>query len=42
MLSPVMPTGQVYSSRDWEEICRACVEANAWMIYDSCNGKNII
>jgi N-succinyldiaminopimelate aminotransferase len=34
-----MPTGQVYSRRDWEEICRACVEANAYMIYDSAMGR---
>jgi N-succinyldiaminopimelate aminotransferase len=39
MLSPVMPTGQVYSRRDWEEICKACVEADAWMIYDSAMGR---
>jgi N-succinyldiaminopimelate aminotransferase len=35
MLSPVMPTGQVFTRRDWEAICKACVDANAWMIYDS-------
>jgi N-succinyldiaminopimelate aminotransferase len=39
MLSPVMPTGQVYTRRDWEEICKACVEADAWMIYDSAMGR---
>ncbi len=39
MLSPVMPTGQVYSRKDWEIICKACVAANAWMIYDSAMGR---
>jgi N-succinyldiaminopimelate aminotransferase len=39
MLSPVMPTGQVYTRRDWEEICKACVEANAWMLYDAAMGR---
>jgi N-succinyldiaminopimelate aminotransferase len=41
MLSPVMPTGQVFSRRDWEAICSACVKADAWMIYDSAMSRII-
>lgn len=39
MLSPIMPTGQVLTKRDWEAICKACIAANAYMIYDSSMGR---
>ena len=35
MMSPSMPTGAVFSRRDWEVICAACCRANAWLLYDS-------
>ncbi len=35
MMSPAMPTGAVFSREDWEVICAACREADAWMLYDS-------
>ncbi len=35
MMSPVMPTGAVFSPQDWEVICAACRDADAWMLYDS-------
>jgi N-succinyldiaminopimelate aminotransferase len=35
MMSPSMPTGAVFNRSEWEAICAACVDANAWMIYDS-------
>ena len=35
MMSPSMPTGAVFSRRDWEFICDACCRADAWMLYDS-------
>jgi aspartate/methionine/tyrosine aminotransferase len=39
MLSPVMPSGQVFTRRDWDAICRACIDADAWMIYDAAMGR---
>jgi N-succinyldiaminopimelate aminotransferase len=35
MMSPSMPTGAVFSRRDWEVICAACCRADAWLLYDS-------
>ena len=35
MMSPSMPTGAVFSRRDWEFICDACCRADAWLLYDS-------
>jgi len=35
MMSPSMPTGAVFERDEWAAICKACVDANAWMIYDS-------
>ncbi len=35
MMSPSMPSGAVFSRDDWAAICRACREADAWMLYDS-------
>lgn len=35
MMSPSMPSGAVFSREDWSAICAACVEADAWMLYDS-------
>lgn len=35
MMSPSMPTGAVLSNDEWAAVCRACVGANAWMIYDA-------
>src|SRR5262249_824609 len=35
MMSPSMPTGSVFSRRDWELICDACCRADAWLLYDS-------
>ena len=35
MMSPVMPSGCVFSRNDWEILCEACLEADAWMLYDS-------
>jgi N-succinyldiaminopimelate aminotransferase len=35
MMSPSMPTGAVFSRRDWEVICAACCRVNAWLLYDS-------
>jgi aspartate/methionine/tyrosine aminotransferase len=35
MMSPSMPTGATFNRHEWEAICAACVQANAWMIYDS-------
>jgi aspartate/methionine/tyrosine aminotransferase len=35
MMSPSMPTGAVFSTAEWAAVCAACVDANAWMIYDS-------
>lgn len=34
-LSPVMPTGAVFSRDDWAAVCSACADAGAWMIYNS-------
>ena len=35
MMSPSMPTGAVFARQDWESICAACQEADAWLLYDS-------
>jgi N-succinyldiaminopimelate aminotransferase len=35
MMSPSMPSGAVFERDEWAAICKACVDANAWMVYDS-------
>lgn len=35
MMSPSMPTGAVFTRQDWDNICAACQEADAWLLYDS-------
>jgi aspartate/methionine/tyrosine aminotransferase len=35
MMSPSMPSGAVFERDEWAAICHACVNANAWMVYDS-------
>ena len=35
MMSPSMPTGAVFTRRDWDSICAVCREADAWLLYDS-------
>ena len=35
MMSPSMPTGAVFTRQDWDSICAACQEADAWLLYDS-------
>ncbi len=35
MMSPAMPGGGVLSRQDWARVCQLCVEADAWMLYDS-------
>jgi N-succinyldiaminopimelate aminotransferase len=35
MMSPSMPSGAVFERDEWAGICKACVDANAWMVYDS-------
>jgi len=35
MMSPSMPTGAVFNREEWKAVCDACIQANAWMIYDS-------
>jgi len=35
MMSPSMPTGAVFNREEWKAVCDACVQVNAWMIYDS-------
>ena len=35
MMSPSMPSGAVFERDEWAAICRACVRANAWMVYDA-------
>lgn len=35
MMSPSMPTGAVLNREEWQAVCDACIQANAWMIYDS-------
>ena len=30
-----MPTGAVFTRQDWDSICAACREADAWLLYDS-------
>ena len=35
MMSPVMPSGAVFSREDWRAICQACIDNDCWMLYDS-------
>ena len=35
MMSPSMPSGAVFERDEWAAICKACVAANAWMVYDA-------
>jgi aspartate/methionine/tyrosine aminotransferase len=35
MMSPSMPSGAVFERDEWAAICKACVDANAWMIHDA-------
>jgi aspartate/methionine/tyrosine aminotransferase len=35
MMSPAMPSGAVFDREDWAAVCEACVEADAWMVYDA-------
>ena len=35
MMSPSMPTGAVFTGQDWDSICAACQDADAWLLYDS-------
>ena len=35
MMSPSMPTGAVFTRQDWDSICAACQEVDAWLLYDS-------
>jgi N-succinyldiaminopimelate aminotransferase len=35
MMSPSMPRCAVFSPRDWQAVCTACQEADAWLLYDS-------
>lgn len=35
MMSPAMPSGAVMTPEDWDVVCRTCVGADAWMIYDA-------
>ena len=35
MMSPSMPTGAVFTRQDWDSVCAACQEADAWLLYDS-------
>jgi aspartate/methionine/tyrosine aminotransferase len=35
MMSPSMPAGAVLSRQDWDTICTACRDADAWLLYDS-------
>ncbi len=35
MMSPSMPTGAVFTRQDWDSICAACQDADAWLLYDS-------
>ena len=35
MMSPSMPTGAVFTRQDWDSICMACRDADAWLLYDS-------
>ncbi len=35
MMSPSMPTGAVFTRQDWDSICVACRDADAWLLYDS-------
>ena len=35
MMSPSMPSGAVFERDEWIALCKACVAANAWMLYDS-------
>lgn len=35
MMSPAMPSGLVFTRDDWQVLCDACRERDAWMVYDS-------
>ena len=35
IMSPSMPTGAVFTRQDWDSICVACRDADAWLLYDS-------
>ncbi len=35
MMSPNMPSGLVLTKHEWQYICRACVQSDSWMIYNS-------
>ena len=35
MMSPVMPSGAVFSKEDWQALCAACIDADAWMLDNS-------
>jgi aspartate/methionine/tyrosine aminotransferase len=35
MMSPSMPSGAVFERDEWAAICKACVKANAWLVYDA-------
>lgn len=35
MMSPSMPTGAIFTRQDWDSICVACQDADAWLLYDS-------
>lgn len=35
MMSPSMPTGAVFTRQDWDSVCAACQDADAWLLYDS-------
>ena len=30
-----MPSGALFQRDEWAAVCKACVDANAWMVYDS-------
>lgn len=35
MMSPTMPSGAVLRRDEWQAVCNACRDADAWMVYDS-------
>jgi aspartate/methionine/tyrosine aminotransferase len=35
MMSPSMPSGAVLNRSEWEAIAKACIDADAWMIYNA-------
>ena len=35
MMSPSMPTGAVLDRDEWQAVCDACIQANAWMVHDT-------